>query len=75
MELEDWTGDEEFRDPPTLPKAKRFPRDMRRPPMPRRRAATWSFQVAVARSMLGIMDWATSSRMNVRRAVISDSKR
>ena len=51
----------------------RFESDMNRPESPRRRERICSFQVATLRSMLGRMDWVTSSRMKVRRLLMSDS--
>ena len=57
-----------------LPKGvHRLDSDMKRPERPRRRDRICSFQVATLRSMLGRMDWVTSSRMKVRRLLMSDS--
>lgn len=51
----------------------RFDRDMKRPDKPRRRERICSFQVETLRSMLGIIDCVTSSRMKVRRLLMSES--
>lgn len=57
-----------------LPKGvHRLDSDMKRPDRPRRRERICSFQVATLRSMLGIIDCVTSSRMKVRRLLISES--
>jgi hypothetical protein len=49
--------------------------DIKRPDRPRRRDRICSFQVATLRSILGIMDWVTSSRIKVRRLLMSESGR
>jgi hypothetical protein len=56
-----------------VPNAHFFDILMNRPLIPRRRDATWSFQVATHLSIEGTMDWVTISRMNVLMAVVSDS--
>lgn len=49
--------------------------DMKRPDNPRRRERICSFQVATLRSILGTIDCVTSSRMKVRRLLMSESGR
>jgi hypothetical protein len=49
--------------------------DIKRPDRPRRRDKICSFQVATLRSILGIMDWVTNSRIKVRRLLMSESGR
>jgi hypothetical protein len=63
--------EEEVRLPPRG--FQRLERDMNRPERPRRRDRICSFQVETDRSMLGIMDCVTSSRMKVRREEMSES--
>lgn len=59
-----------------LPKGvQRLLRDIKRPDRPRRRDRICSFHCATLRSMLGMMDWVTSSRMKVRILLISESGR
>jgi hypothetical protein len=65
--------DELFRE---LPKGvHRLLSDMKRPDSPRRRERICSFHVATLRSMFGIMDCVTSSRIKVRRLLMSESGR
>ena len=63
--------DEEVLEPPKG--VQRFDRDMKRPDRPRRRDRICSFQVETLRSILGIMDCVTSSRMKVRKLLMSES--
>lgn len=56
------------------PRVKRLETEAKRPVMPRRREATWSFHMADRRSMPGTTDCVTISRTNARMAVASDSK-
>ena len=71
-EDEEELGEEELREEPKA--VKRLERDMKRPERPRRREATWSFQVMMRFSMKGTMDWVTISRRNERMAEASESK-
>jgi hypothetical protein len=71
----DEAGDEDelFRE---LPKGvHRLLSDMKRPDSPRRRERICSFQVATLRSMFGMMDCVTSSRIKVRKLLMSESGR
>jgi hypothetical protein len=69
--LEEGVLEDDVREPPRG--FQRFERDMNRPERPRRRDRICSFQVLTLRSMLGIMDCVTSSRMKVRREEMSES--
>lgn len=60
-----------MREPPKG--VQRLDSDMKRPERPRRRERICSFHVATLRSMLGIIDCVTSSRIKVRKLLISDS--
>jgi hypothetical protein len=71
LELDEEGEDELLRE---VPKGvQRLLSDMKRPDKPRRRDRICSFQVETLRSMLGMMDWVTSSRMKVRRELMSES--
>jgi hypothetical protein len=69
--LDEEGEDELLREAPKV--VQRLLSDMKRPDRPRRRDRICSFQVETLRSMLGMMDWVTSSRMKVRRELMSES--